>query len=122
MKYFSSQQTGQMAEERALNYLKKQGLKFAAKNYNCRLGELDLIMRDGPYLVFIEVRSRSNTTFGGGIASITLSKRQKVIKAAAHYMMQQQLFDKVPVRFDVISIDGASGELTWLKDAFGVDY
>jgi putative endonuclease len=117
-----TQQAGQAAEEKALDYLTEKGLKLVTRNYSCRLGEIDLIMRDRDYLVFIEVRSRTSMTFGGGIASITYAKRQKIIKTTAHYMMKHQLQDKHPLRFDVISIDGASESITWLKDAFGADY
>lgn len=117
-----TQQTGQIAEERALEYLTVKGLKLVTRNYTCRLGEIDLIMRDMDYLVFIEVRSRINTNFGGGVASITYAKRQKIIKTTSHYMIKNQLHDKFPLRFDVISIDGEAGSITWIKDAFGADY
>lgn len=117
-----TQQTGQLAENKALIYLTAQGLKLVTKNYSCRLGEIDLIMRDKEYLVFIEVRSRKSMSFGGGVASITFAKRQKIIKTTSHYMLKHQLQDKYPLRFDVISIDGSSGSITWLKDAFGADY
>lgn len=117
-----TQQTGHAAEEKALKYLADKGLKLVMCNYTCRLGEIDLIMRDKDYLVFIEVRSRTSMSFGGGIASITYAKRQKIIKTTSHYMMKNQLQDKFPLRFDVVSIDGASGAITWVKDAFGADY
>lgn len=117
-----TQQTGQLAEEKALEYLTAKGLKLVTRNYSCRLGEIDLIMRDKNYLVFIEVRSRINTRFGGGVGSITYAKRQKIIKTTSHYMIKNQLHDKFPLRFDVISIDGGAGAITWLKDAFGADY
>jgi putative endonuclease len=117
-----TQQTGHAAEEKALKYLSDKGFKLVTRNYTCRLGEIDLIMRDKNYLVFIEVRSRTNPSFGGGIASITYAKRQKIIKTTSHYIMKNQLQDKFPLRFDVVSIDGASGAITWIKDAFGADY
>lgn len=118
----STQQTGRVAEEKALEYLQKQNLQLIMRNYNCRLGEIDLVMRDGSCLVFIEVRSRTNLCFGGGIASITYAKKQKIIKSAYHYIMKHKLESQCPLRFDVVSIDGKLGEITWLKDAFGADY
>lgn len=117
-----TQQAGQIAEEKALLYLKDKGLKLVVRNYSCRLGEIDLIMRDRDYLVFVEVRSRTNMNYGGGITSITYAKRQKIIKTTSHYLINNKIQDKFPLRFDVISIDGASGSITWVKDAFGADY
>lgn len=114
-----AREKGAFAEEKALTYLKKQGLKPVTQNYTCRLGEIDLIMRDGEYLVFVEVRSRVSAAFGGGIASITYAKQQKVIKSALHYMMTHKAMSQCAMRFDVISIDGKVESLTWIKDAFG---
>lgn len=118
----STQQSGQVAEEKALEYLLKKNLQLVTRNYNCRLGEIDLVMREGSYLVFIEVRFRTNSSFGGGIASITYAKKQKIIKTAYHFIMKYKLESQCPLRFDVVSIDGQLGEITWLKDAFGADY
>lgn len=117
-----TQLTGQVTEEKALEYLMDKGLKLVTRNYSCRLGEIDIIMRDKNYLVFIEVRSRISMSFGGGIASITYAKRQKIIKTTSYYLIKHQLQDKHPIRFDVISIDGALGTISWIKDAFGADY
>lgn len=117
-----TQEAGQRAEERALDYLKKQGFKLVTQNYYCRFGEIDLIMRDKDYLVFIEVRLRTGASYGDGAASITYAKRQKIIKATSHYIMRYKIQEKHPIRFDVISIDGTTGAINWLKDAFGVNY
>lgn len=116
------QEVGHLAEQRALDYLIRQGLVLVTRNYHCRLGELDLIMRDKEYLVFVEVRLRSGSEFGDGIMSITRTKKQKIIKSTTYFLMKHQLLDKQPIRFDVVSIDGKKGAVTWLKDAFGVDY
>lgn len=113
---------GNLAEDKALNYLCQQGLKLIQRNYLCKMGEVDLIMRDKSYWVFIEVRSRVNLSFGSGIESITPAKRKKIMRTATHYLMMNQLMGKVPSRFDVVSIDGPNQALTWIKDAFGEDY
>jgi putative endonuclease len=118
----TSQHLGKVAEEKALNYLRQQGLQLVIQNYNCPLGEIDLIMRDRSYLVFIEVRSRTNLSFGSGMVSITDAKKKKIMRAAWHYLMTYQLVDKMPLRFDVVSIDGKSGVISWISDAFGEDY
>lgn len=117
-----AQRIGQLAEQRALDYLTQKGLKLITRNYHCRLGEIDLIMRDGCSLVFIEVRARQTNDFGGGLASITYAKRQKIIKTTSHYLLSHKLNEQEPIRFDVVAIEGQSGELTWIKDAFNTDY
>ena len=117
-----TQETGRLAEDKALEYLIKAGLKFVARNYSCHTGEVDLIMRDKEFLVFIEVRSRKSERFGGGVGSITYAKRQKIIKTTSHYIIKHKVSDKYSTRFDVISIDGALGTISWIKDAFGTDY
>jgi putative endonuclease len=117
-----NQQLGQLAEDRALDYLIQQGLQLVMRNYTCPLGEIDLIMKDRIYLVFIEVRSRKNPRFGGGIVSITYAKKQKILKTTAHYLMKQGRRVQLPLRFDVVSMEGHLGQITWIKDAFGADY
>ncbi|KTD76479.1 YraN family protein [Legionella waltersii] len=113
---------GKQAEHKALVFLEEKGLALILQNYRCRMGEIDLIMRDGQYLVFIEVRSRKRNEYGGGIESITYSKQKKIMTATQHYLTQFRLAEKHPIRFDVISIDGRSGNVTWLKDAFRDDF
>ncbi|MGL5741921.1 MAG: YraN family protein [Legionella sp.] len=117
-----TQNKGRLAEEKALAYLKKQGLKLVMQNYSCRLGEIDLIMHDKDHLVFIEVRARVSAQFGGGIASVTHAKKQKIIKTASYYLLKFKEQSRFALRFDVISIDGASATITWVKDAFGAYY
>lgn len=111
-----------MAEEQAMAYLIDQGLKVVTTNYWCRLGEIDLIMLDKEQLVFVEVRARISAQFGDGIASITATKKQKIMKSALHYIQKNREQQKRQLRFDVVSIDGQAGCITWLKDAFGADY
>lgn len=113
-----TQEYGRLAEEQALHYLQERGFKLVKKNYSCRLGEIDLIMRDREYLVFIEVRSRSHSGYGDGAASISYAKRQKIIKTTSHFLLMNQLQDKYPLRFDVISIDGKLGSISWIENAF----
>ena len=113
-----SRVAGFQAEALARSYLTEQGLTWVASNYTCRLGEIDLIMREGAFLVFIEVRARTSLAFGGGAASVTYSKQQKILKTAAYYLMVNKLQDKCPTRFDVLSLDGMPPQVTWIKDAF----
>lgn len=117
-----TQKLGSQAEQRALDYLTQQGLKLVTRNYHCRMGEIDLIMNDPVYLVFVEVRARIHSAFGGGLGSITYAKRQKIIKTTSHYLLTHKIREQQAIRFDVVSIDGRSQELTWIKDAFSTDY
>ena len=119
METIMSQAKGLIAEQWALRYLQKQGLNYLVKNYSCRWGEIDLIMEEDPYLVFIEVRARNNKNFGGAAASVTFSKQKKIIKTAQWYMQVNKIQNK-PVRFDVVCLDGQAPEVNWIKDAFSL--
>jgi putative endonuclease len=117
-----SRTLGFAVEDEAKRYLLKQRLKFIAENYQCRMGEIDLIMKENDTLVFVEVRQRHTKDFGGALSSITLSKQQKVIKTAEYYLLTQQLLNKCSVRFDVLVKDGVAGDFEWIKNAFDKSY
>ena len=109
---------GSDAEQIAASYLQCQHLVLVAQNYRCRFGEIDLIMRDGATLVFIEVRMRSHEMFGGAAASITPVKQAKLLRTARHYL--SGLNNEPPCRFDALLLSGAKGqEIEWIKNAFG---
>lgn len=107
---------GADAEALAGNHLQQAGLTILERNYRCRLGEIDLIARDGTTLVFVEVRQRSSPAFGGAAASITASKRQRVTRAARHYL--SGLGTAPPCRFDVVLIEGPAATVDWIRGAF----
>ena len=108
---------GKLAETLAADYLQSRGLRLIERNYSCRLGEIDLILADGPALVFAEVRLRRNLDYGGAAASITAAKRQRILRAARHYLSGRP---ERPCRFDVILLDALDpGRIEWIKDAFG---
>lgn len=109
---------GLAAEEIARDYLIAQGMKWVESNYRCKLGEIDLIMRDKDYLVFVEVRSRVSASHGGAIESITYGKQQKIQRTASLYLLTRKLHDKVAVRFDVVCIEGKPPQLNWISNAF----
>lgn len=111
--------SGADAEARAEAFLIAQGLVKHARNYRCKLGEIDLIMLHQDTLVFIEVRLRSHQAFANAAESVTIRKQQKIINTAQYYLQQQQLTDKVNCRFDVIAFC-KHGEPEWIKDAFSV--
>ena len=90
------------------------------RNYRCRRGEIDLVMRDIDTLVFVEVRRRTSLAFGGGLDSIDARKRARLVAAAEHYLMMNRIGDESPCRFDVVAIDGPCRRATieWVRDAF----
>ena len=107
---------GREAETRAAHYLERCGQRVVERNFRVRGGEIDLICRDGKTLVFVEVRQRSRSDFGGAAASITASKRHRIVLAAQHYLLGKADCD---CRFDCVLIDGE--KLEWLKNAFAAD-
>lgn len=107
---------GREAENAAAAYLEKHGLRLVERNFRVRGGEIDLICRDGATLVFVEVRQRSRSDFGGAAASITPAKQRRIILAARHYLAGKADCD---CRFDCVLLDG--GQLEWLRHAFAAD-
>ncbi len=94
---------GTQGEELAVVHLKKQGFKILAQNYRQKTGEIDIIARDGTYLVFIEVKTRKSLRFGRPYEAVTHKKQTQITKVALEYITRNKLHDQ-PMRFDVISI------------------
>jgi putative endonuclease len=120
----STKSVGDAAEDRALVHLQAEGLRLVERNYRVargprsRGGEVDLIMRDrAGTLVFVEVRARRNATHGGAAMSIGATKRQRLVWAAQHYLMQ--VASPPPCRFDVVAIEGDT--VQWLPAAFDAE-
>lgn len=107
---------GRKAEDAALNFLQRQGMRLLERNYRCRFGEIDLVMRDGRATVFVEVRMRASSAFGGAIESITAAKRTRLLAAARHYLSAHARLPQC--RFDAVLLNG-DGRLDWVKNAFG---
>jgi putative endonuclease len=114
--------TGDQAETLACNFLQRQGLTLVVRNFNCRGGEIDLVMRDSGALVFIEVRYRRQTRFGRAAETVARSKQVRIIRCAQYYMHCHHAWNDV-ARFDVVSIEGEPDNpaIDWLKDAFRLD-
>ena len=114
----TTKQRGDAAEEDALRYLERAGLRLITRNYRTPGrggGEIDLIMRepDGTH-VFVEVRSRADALHGGAAASVGLAKRRRIVFAARHYLMR--LPTTPPCRFDVLAVQPEG--IDWLQAAF----
>ncbi len=120
IKKISSMTIGKQAETLACRYLQQQGLHLIQRNFSCRFGEIDLIMRDQDTLVFIEVRMRSHAHFMHPRDTIDAFKQKKIIKTAIYYLQQQKLTSRMICRFDVIAIEKEDNQLQWIKRAFEV--
>lgn len=114
---------GDAVEDSALDYLQRQGLRLVARNARARGGELDLVMFDSESLVFVEVRYRAGSGFGGGAASIDHGKRRKLVRAAQAFLLRNPRYAEAPCRFDVIDASGdpRAPRMDWLRDAFRAD-
>jgi putative endonuclease len=110
------QAKGAAAEQLAADYLCRRGLSLVERNFRVRGGEIDLICRDGKTTVFVEVRLRSRSDFGGAAASITAAKQARLVLAARHWLVRH---GETPCRFDCILLDSLDpGTIEWLRDAF----
>lgn len=111
-----TQKQGQAAEQRASAYLQKQGLRELARNFRCPQGEIDLIMREGSTLVFVEVRQRAGASHGGAAESVTRSKQMRLIRTAERYLQDLRGVPIPACRFDVVAMESAN--IDWIRDAF----
>jgi len=112
------QRLGGVAEERAAQHLRAAGLRLLHRNYRCRMGELDLVAREGDTLVIVEVRLRSSSRFGGAAASITHAKRRRIVRATRHLLARYPSLQKWPVRFDAVLVGAPGVPIEWLRGAF----
>lgn len=100
-------------------------MRLIKRNFSCKMGEIDLIMREGsirqgPVLVFVEVRYRASSRFGGAAASVTGIKQRRIINSAHHFLQKHAAYTRWPCRFDVIAVNGGGDqlELNWIRGAF----
>lgn len=119
-KEIRTREFGASGENIASNFLQKQGYCILAKNYRCRLGEVDLVARDGKTLAFVEIKFRHGTTYGLPQEAVTYRKQRKIVKVALHYLKKNHStllrMNCPPVRFDVVAILPEGIEL--IKNAF----
>lgn len=113
---------GAAYEDVALSYLQRHGLELMERNYRTNRGEIDLIMRQDETVVFVEVRYRAPSRYGGGLESIDRKKRRRIVCAAEHYLQRTRLARHMNCRFDVVALNGPTPEnLSWLPRAFTAD-
>lgn len=109
---------GSGAEEQALQYLRGQGLRLLARNWRCKLGELDLVMQDGDTVAVIEVRSRARADYGAAAETIDRRKQARLVRATRLWLARRPELAEQPLRFDVVTLD--AGALEWRREAFDV--
>lgn len=115
----STRAIGTKHEDTAVQYLIKHGLKLHARNYRLRDGEIDLIMYDQAYLVFIEVKYRKNGHFAAILEQIDQKQLARIRRSARIFMHQHGIVEHhTHCRFDVVAITGQPFHIEWLKDAF----
>ncbi|WP_444677297.1 YraN family protein [Halomonas sp. E19] len=109
---------GSQIERLAADWLVARGLVLLAANQQCKGGELDLVMRDGETLVFVEVRHRADSRHGHPLETITATKQRRLIHAARFYLARNRL--SCPCRFDALAVTGTPPALDfdWVQSAF----
>lgn len=116
----NKREVGTSYEKAAGAFLEKKGYQILEYNYRCRMGEIDVIAKEGNYLVFLEVKYRKNAKKGYPIEAVGWQKQRKISMVASYYCMQKQIGDGVPCRFDVVAILG--DEMVLLQNAFEYQY
>lgn len=109
--------SGAEAEEQACLLLKELGYRIVARNWRSRFGEIDIVARDGGTVVFVEVKARSDSTYGGPGAAVDRAKQRRLTATAALFL--QETGCELATRFDVVTFSGSSPRL--YRDAFQVD-
>lgn len=117
---FKRLELGESGENLACEKLSSSGYEVIARRYRTPAGEIDIIARDDETLVFVEVRRKSGAHYGAAAESVTRDKQRRVIRMAVDYLARENLYDKCPVRFDVVAIDDLpeGPAITLVKSAF----
>lgn len=113
---------GKTGEDLACRELERRGYAIVARRYRRRGGEFDIIARDGPTLVFVEVKARTDRAFGAAGEAVGFTKRRRMVRLAVEYMMRERI-SGCPCRFDVVSVHMDAGRpvIEVFRNAFSVD-
>jgi putative endonuclease len=111
---------GRVGEERAVEWLRREGYRIVERNVTTKAGEIDVVARDGETLCFIEVKARSSGVYGPAVEAVTVKKMRKLARAASLYLVRHPT--DAPCRFDVLGMDLDDGgwRFTLVRDAFSV--
>jgi putative endonuclease len=107
---------GDLAEQKACDFLQSKGLQLIIRNYRCMHGEIDLIMSDKAEIVFVEVRSRTRADYGYAEETVDRHKQKKLLQSAMHFLQEKNGLDIFDCRFDVIGF--LKNKIKWIKNAF----
>ncbi len=107
---------GKEYEDRAVEYLTKNGCNIIQRNFRNRIGEIDIIMYSDNYLCFVEVKYRSTSRYGSPLEAVNYYKIKQIKRVALSYMEYKKFKADTPIRFDVIGI--LDDKITWIKNAF----
>lgn len=107
---------GAKVEQAVKEYLIGQGFEILEMNYRCQQGEIDIIAKEGSYIVFIEVKYRNTTKYGMPQEAVGTAKQKRICKAARYYLYSHNLGEMIPVRFDVAGV--LENRITYLRNAF----
>lgn len=107
---------GTKAEDLAVLYLQKQGVQVLERNFRCRRGEIDIIGRDGEYLVFVEVKYRASCRKGAPEEAVGAAKQKVICRVADYYRCTHGISLSTPVRYDVVAV--TDEEIRWYSNAF----
>ena len=111
----NTRKRGSGYEQVAADFLMKQGYEILEMNYRIRQGEIDIIAREGGYIVFVEVKYRAKGE-ADALSAVDFKKQRKISRTALYYLHHKQEGMQTPMRFDVISV--TDGEIRWIRDAF----
>lgn len=114
---FARLSLGKRGETTAVAYLQAKGYTLLEENYRTKLGEIDCIFKDGDELVFVEVKTRSSTTFGDPLEAVDQRKWLQITRVAEQYLAKYNDSD-CPIRFDVIGIVTHPPQIDHIKNAF----
>lgn len=112
---------GAAAEAAAARHLSACGLEILERNFRRRLGEIDLVAREGAVLVIVEVRTRSSSAYGGAAASVNAAKQRRIVRTAQQLLQSRPELAALPARFDVIVVHAAESprpRIEWIRHAF----
>lgn len=115
-KCMNKRQVGAHYEQAAARYLEQQGYRIIESNFRCRYGEIDLVAREGAYLVFVEVKYRKDTGAGEPLEAVDYRKQRQISRTAFFYLLCRGYGEDTPCRFDVAAILGE--EMRVIKNAF----
>lgn len=111
---------GSIGEKRAIAFLKKQGFKIVETNYRSYFGEIDIIALKKDLIAFVEVKTRQSIHYGYPEEAVQRKKMRRIIKTAKYYLLTHDLYDKIDVRFDIISLmrKDSSFDIEYFENAF----